>query len=146
MPPSLRKFKRARAAWVGSDRTAVIKGVDAERIPYYVIGFELKERGVAVAKPVVVPATKGDVAVDVVAAEGGLEMEGDLVGTRSVGEDQVAFDVEHHEMTDVSLSVLALAEEVIGERMIGRNETVLEDATEIEVLVAVEPELAEGKS
>jgi hypothetical protein len=49
-------------------------------------------------------------------------------------------------MTDVSLSVLALAEEVIGERMIGRNETVLEDATEIEVLVAVEPELAEGKS
>ena len=69
-----------------------------------------------------------------------------MVDTGRVGEDEVAFDIEHHEMADVSLSVLALAEEVIDERMIGRKEAVFEDATEIEVLVAVEPELAEGES
>jgi hypothetical protein len=55
----------------------------------------------------------------------------------------MALDVEHHEMTEVSLSILALTAKVVGVWVDGLIEAVLEDAAEVEVLVAVEAELAE---
>jgi hypothetical protein len=139
------KVGEGKSAGVGSNSTPVVKGVDAEGIPDNVVGFELEECSVAVPKAVVAPAAEGDVAVDVVTAECGLEVERDLIGAGGVAENEVALDVEHHEVADVGLAVLALAGEMVSEGVVCCDEAVLERAAEIEALVAVKAKLAEGE-